>query len=682
MATDRRLPPKRVTGDTVAERLPPIATERILPARYLQREDGRVVETPAEMFERVAEGVAAAEAEFGGDPSYWAARFERAMTDLAFLPNSPTLMNAGAGPGQLAACFVISPDDDLQDIFRTVGDAARIFQTGGGVGYSFSRLRPKGDPVTTTGGRASGPVSFMTVFDQMCDVVRQGGRRRGAQMAILRVDHPDVGRFVTAKRQEGAFRNFNVSVGLTDEFLAAVRADEEYPLINPRTDEQHVATPATARFYNANDAVDGEANLWHLADDVPGLEEYSRTPVTVDESARLPAGLVWQLIVDGAWRNGEPGIVHLGRANREHAFDVSAHPSHRIEATNPCGEQPLEDFEACTLGHVNLSLLVEDDAPDWRAFDASIDRFLDEAIDWDRLEALARLGVRFLDDVTTVSAFPLSDIEATVAARRKVGLGVMGFAELLLQLGVRYDTETALTIGDRVMARLDHAATRASHDLADERGSFPAWDDSKYADPERYADWFRRHTGADPREWTDGYPMRNHGVTSVAPTGTTSMIAGTSSGIEPLYDVVYVRTADLDVQGDEPFVTFDPYFLDVLEARNMDLEAVRDEAREQLETGKYAGPESLAIPTDLVDLFVTARDVPPAIHVRLQAAFQSHVDGAVSKTINLPASATREDIGSALELALETGCLGSTVYRSESRGSQVLSTNGDADENG
>ncbi|MFW5903433.1 MAG: adenosylcobalamin-dependent ribonucleoside-diphosphate reductase, partial [Halolamina sp.] len=609
-------------------------------------------------------------------------RYEQAMTDLAFVPNSPALMNAGTDLGQLAACFVISPDDDLQDIFATVGDAATIFQTGGGVGYSFSRLRPRGDPVTTTGGQASGPVSFMSVFDRMCDVVRQGGRRRGAQMAVLRVDHPDVGRFVTAKREADRLTNFNVSVGLTDAFLEAARQDEAYPLLNPRTNEHHVATAATARFYNADDAVDGSANLWRRAGDVPTIENFARNPVTVGESTTLPARLVWQLIVDGAWRNGEPGIFHLDRANREHAFDVSAQPAHRIEATNPCGEQPLEDFEACTLGHVNLSLLVEEGAPDWRSYDGTVERFLEAAIDWERLAELTRLGIRFLDDVTTASAFPLEDIDETVAGRRKVGLGVMGFAELLVQLGIRYDSETALAVADRVMGYVDRTATRASHDLADERGSFPLWTESKYADPERYEDWFRRHTGADPGEWADGYPMRNHGVTSVAPTGTTSMIAGTAAGIEPLYDVVYYRAAESDVQGAEPFVAFDPYFLAVLEARDVDVDAVRDEARERLESGTYAGPASLPIPDDLADLFVTARDVPPEHHVRMQAAFQSHVDGAVSKTVNLPAAATRTDVESALELALETGCLGSTVYRSESRASQVLSTNAGADGNG
>lgn len=679
MSDGRALPRKRVTGETVAERLPRVATERILPARYLRREDGAVAETPAELFGRVARAVASAEAAHGNDPDEWAARFERAMTDLAFVPNSPTLMNAGIDGGQLSACFVISPEDDLRDIFETVGDAAAIFQTGGGVGYGFSRLRPRGDPVSTGGGRASGPVSFMTVFDRMCDVVRQGGRRRGAQMAVLRVDHPDVGRFVTAKRDESTLTNFNVSVGLTDAFLAAVDAGEDYPLVNPRTGERHVATEATAAFYNEDDASEGEPNLWRVADDVPGLEAFPRTLVTVGEPVSLPARLVWRLVVDGAWRNGEPGIFHLDRANREHAFDVAVHPDHRIEATNPCGEQPLEDFEACTLGHVNLSLLVAEDAPDWRSFDGPIDRFLDRAVDWDRLADLSRLGVRFLDDVTTVSTYPLDAIEETVDGQRKVGLGVMGFAELLLQLGVRYDETAALTVAEGVMEAVDRNATRASHDLARERGSFPRWDESKYADPERHADWFRRHTGEDACEYSEGYAMRNHGVTSVAPTGTTSMIAGTSAGIEPLYDVVYRRTADTDVQGDEPFVAVDPYFREVLDARGVDVAAVSDAAREQMRAGTYAGPSALPIPDDLMALFVTARDVSPETHVRVQAAFQAHVDGAVSKTVNLPADASRADVSTAYQLALETGCLGCTVYRSGSRESQVLSTADDGE---
>ncbi|UWG48844.1 Ribonucleotide reductase, alpha subunit [Halanaeroarchaeum sp. HSR-CO] len=679
MTGDRALPHKRVTGETVAERLPRIATERILPARYLQRENGEVVETPAELVERVARAVASAETTHGNDPDTWADRFEQAMADLAFVPNSPTLMNAGLDDGQLSACFVISPADDLRHIFETVGDAATIFQTGGGVGYSFSRLRPRGDPVTTGGGRASGPVSFMTVFDRMCDVVRQGGRRRGAQMAVLRVDHPDIGRFVTAKREGARLTNFNVSVGLTDRFLAAVEEDERYPLVNPRTGDQHVATAATAAFYNEGDTRDGEPNLWQIAADVPDLDEFPRKLVTVGEPTSLPARLVWHLVVDGAWHNGEPGLFHLDRANREHAFDVATNPDHRIEATNPCGEQPLEDFEACTLGHVNLSLLVEGDAPDWRSFDGSIDRFLDRAMDWDRLADLTRLGVRFLDDVTTVSRYPLAAIEETVATQRKIGLGVMGFAELLLQLGVRYDETAALGVADRVMDRIDRVATRASHDLARERGSFPRWPESKYADPSRHEDWFRRHTGEEPAEWVDGYPIRNHGVTSVAPTGTTSMIAGTSAGIEPLYDVVYRRAADRDVQGDEPFVAVDPYFRAVLESRGVDVSEIREAARDQMRDGTYAGPSSLPIPDDLGELFVTARDVPPETHVRIQSAFQSHVDGAVSKTVNLPASAVREDVAAAYRLALETDCLGCTVYRSGSRDSQVLSTADDGD---
>lgn len=677
MSGQRSLPVVRVTGETVAERLPSVATEHILPARYLRRE-GERTETPADLFARVASAVAAAEREYGNVPAAWADRFETAMTELAFVPNSPTLMNAGTDLGQLSACFVLSPDDDLRDVFDTVGDAAAIFQSGGGVGYSFSRLRPRGDVVSRTAGRASGPVSFMQVFDEMCAVVQQGGRRRGAQMAVLRADHPDIGRFVTAKRDPEALTNFTVSVGLTDAFLAAVGDDQDYALVNPRTGDPFVAVEETAAFYNAGvDPEPGQPSLWDLAEDVPGIDEYRGDLVSVGEPMTLPARLVWDLLVDGAWRNGEPGILHLDRANREHAFDVAAHPDHRIEATNPCGEQPLEEHEACTLGHVNLALFVREDAPDWREYDGEVEAFLEAALDDERLEDIVRLGVRFLDDVTTVSRYPLADIEATVAGRRKVGLGVMGFASLLVQLGIRYGSNVSIAVADRVLARVDRLATDESHRLAGERGSFPLWADSKYADPTAHADWFRRHVGADPADWPDGYPIRNHGVTSVAPTGTTSMLAGTTAGIEPIYGVVSVRNVGRDVQGDEPLVQFDDYFLAVLEARGVDVDAVRAEATDRLRAGTYEGVASLPVPDDVADLFVTAREVPMAAHVRVQAAAQAHVDGAVSKTVNLPADADRATVARAYELAVETGCLGCTVYRSGSRPHQVIQTGDD-----
>ncbi|MFC7201416.1 adenosylcobalamin-dependent ribonucleoside-diphosphate reductase [Halospeciosus flavus] len=698
---DVTLPVKRVTGETVAERLTENARERILPARYLLKdEQGEVVETPAELFERVATAVAAVEEEHGNDADRWAERFEELMTHLEFVPNSPTLMNAGTELGQLSACFVISPDDDLGDIFDVARQAAEIFQSGGGVGYSFSALRPKGDVVQETGGIASGPVSFMSVYDQMCETIKAGGKRRGAQMGMLRADHPDVGRFCVAKREEGRLENFNLSVAATREFYEAVQDDEEYTLYNPRTGEPHEVTEWTARFYNESYAETDpdivEENVWRdYADEIPGIEAYRGDLLTEGEEMTLPARFVWRLMVDGAWRNGEPGLFLLDQANAEHSFDVDAYPDHRIEATNPCGEQPLEDYEACNLGHVNLSLCVADDPPHWDDFrerwdgdaeagddlDAAVDAFLDEAVDFDRLDRIARLGTRFLDDVVTASDFPLDEIEETVGRLRKVGLGVMGFAELLVQLGVRYGSDASVEVARQLMARIDHVATQTSHDLAAERGVFPAWEESKYADPTAHPEWFRRHTGEDPAEWEDGYPIRNHGLTSIAPTGTTSMIADTSAGCEPLYDVVYFKNVGRDVQGAEPLVEFDDYFLRVLEANDVDVEAVRNEALSLLESGAYDGPSSLPIPDELADLFPRARDVDMADHVRVQAAFQEHVDGAVSKTVNVAHDADRERIADAYHLAADLACKGVTVYRSGSRSGQVLSTEPEGDGN-
>ncbi|MFQ3319934.1 MAG: adenosylcobalamin-dependent ribonucleoside-diphosphate reductase [Natronomonas sp.] len=697
------LPAKRTTGETVAERLPEVAAERVLPARYLKQDaTGEVTETPSELFERVAHSVARAEGEHDGDPSTWEGRYHEMLTNLAFLPNSPTLMNAGTSLGQLAACFVMSPDDDLGDIFRTIRRAARIFQSGGGVGYSFSRLRPRGDPVAETGGVAGGPVSFMQVFDSMCEAVKQGGKRRGAQMAVLRVDHPDVGRFCVAKRDLRELTNFNLSVGITDEFMAAVDADEPFELTNPRTGDVHHANEATARFYNASYADAHESavpeNLWRdYDDDVAGIEEYRGDLVEVDEPMALPAGLIWRLLVDGAWRSGDPGLFHIDAANRDTSFDIDEYPRHRILATNPCGEQPLEEFEACNLGHVNLSVLALDDRPLWPDFEAGtnengesgdaaadlearMEAYLDVAIDLERLDRLVCWGIRFLDDVITVSEYPLERIDSVVKRTRKVGLGVMGFAELCCQFGIQYGSDASIEFADQLMARIDRVATTASHDLAEERGSFPDWSESKYAAPTDSPEWFRQHTKRDPEEHADGFPMRNHGVTSIAPTGTTSIIAGTSGGCEPLYDVVYLRNVSRDVEP-ERLVHVDDYFERTLEANDIDVTEVKETAAELLTEGEYGGPHDLPIPEEMADLFVRAHEVTPDAHVRVQAAFQNHVDGAVSKTINLPSDADRESVANAYRLAVERGCKGVTVYRAGAREGQVLSAGDDDGEN-
>ncbi|MFB6155140.1 MAG: adenosylcobalamin-dependent ribonucleoside-diphosphate reductase, partial [Haloferacaceae archaeon] len=511
--------------------------------------------------------------------------FQELMEQLSFMPNSPTLMNAGDELQQLSACFVDSPDDDIDDIHQTAKEAAQVFQSGGGMGYAFWRLRPYGDAVGSTGGIASGPITFMRTFDQMCETIAQGGARRGAQMGVMRVSHPDVIQFIHAKNKdvslahtlrlndpddhthnsfadalaeareliddeghvprhlrnavEGHLSNFNISVGVTDGFMEALKAGEEFTFTNPRTGDPHVATPETKELYEMFD-----------------LGEY----VEVGEVLSVPAEIVWEHIIEGAHENGEPGVIYLERVNKEHSFDVAENPDHRILATNPCGEQPLEEYEACNLGHINLSTLAAFDAPDWRvwseehadeydSFEDAVDAFLAEAIDWDEFDHRVEAGTRFLENVVTMSDFPVPEIEQKVRDMRKIGLGVMGLAQLYIQLGVRYGSEAGNEIARQVMRHINHGSKWASHELAGERGSFTDWEDSKYANPTGYPEWFERMTGLDPEEWADGFPVRNHNTTTVAPTGTTSMVGNTTGGIEPIYNVAYYKNVSDDVQG-------------------------------------------------------------------------------------------------------------------------------------
>lgn len=682
-----QLPVKRTTGATLKERLTPNAYGHILPARYLQKdEQGRVIESPEEMFRRVAENVAQPEDMVGGDASETAETFYEVMTNLAFIPNSPTLMNAGVEFQQLAACFVISPEDDLNSIFETLRKAANILQTGGGVGYTFTELRPKGDVVHSTGGTASGPVSFMHVYDEMCGTLKQGGRRRGAQMAILRVDHPDVGRFATAKRREGVLSNFNISVAITETFVETVRQGTDYTLYNPRTGEPFEVREQTAQFYStAYEDVDTnvvEENIWrdHAAE-IEGLDQYrGETDLSIGEPMKLPAGFIWRMIVDGAWRNGEPGLFMIDQANADHSFDVEAHPEHAIAATNPCGEEPLEEYEACSLGHINLSLMVAQDRPYWPDFRAAHDGplptivadFLEKAVDWERLKSVARIGTKFLDDAVTVSEFPLGEIDEKQKGMRNIGLGILGLAEMLIQMRIPYGSEASFEVARQLMRAITRESKLVSHELAEERGAFEGWEDSKFARPTAYPDWFRRHTGLDPEAWSQGLKLRNHHTTMIAPTGTTSMIANTSAGAEPLFDVVYFKDVSEDVQGEEMLVEFNDYFLRVLQANGIEVEDVRAEAQELMRKGEYEGPHSLSIPEEIREVFPTARQIAPEDHVRMQAALQEHVDGAISKTINFPQDAKHAEVGKAYELAVDLGCKGLTIYRMGSRQEQVL----------
>ena len=546
----------------------------VLEKRYLRRDErGAAAETPEEMFERVASHVSRAEVKYGGDAKICRSKFLKMMRRLEFLPNSPTLMNAGLPLGQLSACFVLPVEDSLPGIFDALKSMALIHQSGGGTGFSFSRLRPRNDVVSATGGVASGPVSFMRIFDVATDVIKQGGRRRGANMAVLRVDHPDILEFIRAKEKPGFLENFNISVAVTDEFMRAAHLGEKIDLINPR-----------------NSQVAG-----HL-------------------DARETMGR----IAECAWAGGDPGMIFIDRIN-------SAHPlPGTIESTNPCGEQPLLPYESCNLGSINLARLVRN---------GELDR--------QRLEELVGLAVRFLDDAIDVNRYPVKRIEETTLKSRKIGLGVMGFAEMLILMGVSYGSAEALKIAEEVMGFITHKARAASALLGGERGSFPLFEESRL------------------KSWP---AMRNATVTTIAPTGTISILAGTSSGIEPLFALAFVR----HVLDGECLPEVSPLF----EARARSRGIWTPELQAELaRRGTVAGMSS--VPQDLQDLFVTALDIPPEHHVGIQAAFQKHTDNAVSKTVNLRQSATVSDVLKVYRLAYDLGCKGVTVFRYGSR-SQVL----------
>ena len=546
----------------------------VLERRYLLRDDaGTLFEAPEALWGRVAHALAAAEPP--GERASWAERFEARMAALELLPNSPTLMNAGREGGQLAACFVLPVDDDLASIFDALKWAALIHQSGGGTGFSFSRLRPKGDLVRTTHGVASGPLSFIRVFDAATETIKQGGVRRGANMAVLSVDHPDVLEFVDAKRGLG-LENFNISVAVSDAFMLAAQRGAPWPLRHPRTGAR---------------------------------------------VAEVAAPELLERIASAAWASGEPGLVFLDRVEAANPTPDLA----RFEAVNPCGEQPLLPFEACTLGSINLARFARGGA-----------------VDWDALAACVRDGVRMLDDVLTVNAWPLSQIAAVSARNRKIGLGVMGWADLLVKLGVAYDEPGALALADELMRFVQAEAHAASEALAVERGPFPGFATSALA-----------RAGARPR--------RNATVTTVAPTGTLSVIAGCSSGVEPLFAVAYVRHALGGVSLEEEH----PELLSRLRALGAEGAVPR-----LLANGRARGVPG--VPPEIQRVFATAHDVAPEAHVRMQAAFQRQVDNGVSKTINLPREATAASVRRAYELAFELGCKGITVYRDGTREGQVL----------
>ncbi|ELY53771.1 ribonucleoside-diphosphate reductase [Natronococcus amylolyticus DSM 10524] len=643
-----------------------------------------------------------------------AEEFQEMMANLDFMPNSPTLMNAGDELQQLSACFVDSPDDDIDDIHQTAKEAAQVFQSGGGMGYAFWRLRPYGDAVGSTGGIASGPITFMRTYDQMCETIAQGGARRGAQMGVMRVSHPDVIQFIHAKNKdvslaetlrlndpddythtsfqaaleeareliddegrvpkhlrnavEGHLSNFNISVGVTDDFMEALQNGEEFTFTNPRTEEPHIATAETKELY-----------------EMFGLGEY----VEVGEELSIPAEELWDDIVEGAHENGEPGVIYLERVNKEHSFDVEKHPDHRILATNPCGEQPLEEYEACNLGHINLSTLADLEAPDWRVWydehgdeyddlEAAVEAFLEEAVDFEEFDRRIEMGTRFLENVVTMSDFPVEKIEQKVREMRKIGLGIMGLAQLYIQLGMEYGSETSNEVARQLMTHINHTSKWTSHELAEQRGSFEEWTESKYADPTEYREWFEHQTGEDADDWADGFPIRNHNTTTIAPTGTTSMVGNTTGGCEPIYNVAYYKNVSDDVQGDEMLVEFDDYFLRVLEDNGIDVDAVKEEAQEQMATNQFNGVEGLStVPDAIGELFVTTGDLSAKAHAGVQVACQAGVDSAISKTVNAPSDSTLEDAKDVFEYIYEHGGKGVTYYRDGTRSKQVLTTRAD-----
>jgi ribonucleoside-diphosphate reductase alpha chain len=545
----------------------------IIEKRYLLKNDKRdIIETPQQMFKRVAKSVAAVEKNYGKNPLKLEKDFYNMMVDMDFLPNSPTLMNAGADIGQLSACFVLPIEDSIESIFETLKNMAVIHQSGGGVGFSFSRIRPEGDLIKRSKGIASGPVSFLKVYDKAAEIIKQGGRRRGANIGILRVDHPDIKQFITLKSKE-KMENFNLSVAITDNFMKAVENDLDFELINPRNGKP---------------------------------------------TNKIKAKEIFDLLVENAWQRGDPGVIFLDTVNKSNVLKLGD-----MEAMNPCGESPLYPYESCNLGSINLANMVTTTGK----------------INWGKIKKTVHFGVNFLDNVIDANKYPLEVIDKMTKTNRKIGLGVMGFAEMLINMKIKYDSKQAVQIAERIMKFINQEARKKSAELGKQRGDFPNFKQSKLLKKFK--------------------TMRNATVTAIAPTGTISIIAGTSSGIEPIFSIAFIRK----IMGGEQFFELNPLFEKILKEKKIYSEKLVEDIKNNM---------PVKIPEKLKELFVTALDINPEQHIRIQAAFQKYTDNAVSKTVNLKEKATKEDVANAFKLAHKLGCKGITVYRYGSKEGQVL----------